>query len=138
ENHKGGFTAPVPQSDSKGRDLDPGSGGAAVFGLEDGMTLGVSFANVLSVGNAAQTSVEDILEYMDEHLNAEKDPLIKLLYLETISDPQKLLKHASSIIKKGAKIAAIKAGSTAEGSRAATSHTGAIASSDMTVRALFN
>ncbi len=138
ENYKGVFTAPVPQFNPKGCDLISGSGATAVFIMEAGMALGVSFANVFSVGNAAQTSVEDILEYMDTHFNAETDPLIKLLYLETISNPKKLLKHASSLIKKGAKIAAIKAGSTAEGSRAATSHTGAIASSDMTVRALFN
>lgn len=138
ENYKGVFTAPVPQFNPKGCDLISGSGATAVFIMEAGMALGVSFANVFSVGNAAQTRVEDILEYMDENFDAKKDPLIKLLYLETISDPQKLLKHASSLIKKGAKIAAIKAGSTAEGSRAATSHTGAIASSDMTVRALFN
>lgn len=138
ENYKGVFTAPVPQFNPKGCDLISGSGATAVFIMEAGMALGVSFANVFSVGNAAQTGVEDILEYMDENFDAEKDPLIKLLYLETISNPQKLLKHASSLIKKGAKIAAIKAGSTAEGSRAATSHTGAIASSDMTVRALFH
>ncbi|WP_410004939.1 acetate--CoA ligase family protein [Aequorivita nionensis] len=138
ENYKGVFTAPVPQFNPKGCDLISGSGATAVFIMEAGMALGVSFVNVFSVGNAAQTGVEHILEYMDENFDAEKDPLIKLLYLETISNPQKLLKHASSLIKKGAKIAAIKAGSTAEGSRAATSHTGAIASSDMTVRALFN
>lgn len=138
ENYKGVFTAPVPQFNPKGCDLISGSGATAVFIMEAGMALGVSFANVFSVGNTAQTGVEDILEYMDENFDAEKDPLIKLLYLETISNPQKLLKHASSLIKKGAKIAAIKAGSTAEGSRAATSHTGAIASSDMTVRALFH
>ena len=138
ENYKGVFTAPVPQFNPKGCDLISGSGATAVFIMEAGMALGVSFANVFSVGNTAQTGVEDILEYMDENFDAEKDPLIKLLYLETISNPQKLLKHASSLIKKGAQIAAIKAGSTAEGSRAATSHTGAIASSDMTVRALFH
>ncbi len=138
EHYKGVFTAPVPPFNPKGCDLISGSGATAVFIMEAGMALGVSFANVFSTGNAAQTSVEDILEYMDIHFNPETDPLIKLLYLETISNPKKLLKHASSLIKKGAKIAAIKAGSTVEGSRAATSHTGAIASSDMTVRALFH
>src|SRR5690554_6714751 len=138
EYYKGVFTAPVPPFSSNGCDLISGSGATAVFIMEAGMALGVSFANVFSTGNAAQTTVEDILEYMDNHFNPKTDPLVKLLYLETVSNPQKLLKHASSLIKKGAKIAAIKAGSTAEGSRAATSHTGAIASSDMTVRALFH
>lgn len=138
EHYKGVFTAPVPPFNPKGCDLISGSGATAVFIMEAGMSLGVSFANVFSTGNAAQTSVEDILEYMDNHFDPETDPLVKLLYLETVSNPKKLLKHASSLIKKGAKIAAIKAGSTEEGSRAATSHTGAIASSDMTVRALFH
>ena len=48
-----------------------------------------------------------------------------------------MLFHASSLIKKGCKIAAIKAGSSESGSRAASSHTGAIASSDSAVEALF-
>ncbi|QAA80719.1 CoA-binding protein [Aequorivita sp. H23M31] len=138
EKYKGVFTAPVPPFNPKGCDLISGSGATAVFIMEAGMALGVTFAYVFSTGNAAQTTVEDILEYMDLNFDPEKDPLIKLLYLETVSNPKKLLKHASSLIKKGAKIAAIKAGSTEEGSRAATSHTGAIASSDMTVRALFH
>ena len=137
ENYKGVFTSPIPKYTSKGCDLVSGSGATAVFIMEAGTPLGVKFANVYSVGNGAQTTVEDVLEYMDLHYQHQIDPPIKLLYLETISNPQKLLKHAASLINKGARIAAIKAGSTAEGSRAATSHTGAIASSDVTVRALF-
>lgn len=137
KNYKGVFTTPIPEYNSKGCDLISGSGATAVFIMEAGMLLGVQFANVYSVGNGAQTGVEDVLEYMDIHYNPDKDSSIKLLYLETIKNPKKLLKHASSLINKGVKIAAIKAGSTTEGSRAALSHTGAIASSDMTVRALF-
>lgn len=74
---------------------------------------------------------------MDEHFDSEKDSKIKLLYIESISDPDRLLFHASSLIKKGCKIAAIKSGSSESGSRAASSHTGAIASSDSAVEALF-
>ena len=48
-----------------------------------------------------------------------------------------LLYHATSLIRKGCRIAAIKAGSSENGSRAASSHTGAIASSDSAVEALF-
>ncbi len=135
--YKGVFTAPIPEYAPKGCDLISSSGATAVFIMEAGTPLGVKFANVFSVGNAAQTSVEDVLEYMDNHFNPTTDPLVKLLYLETIKNPEKLLKHAKSLLKKGAKIAAIKAGSTAAGSRAASSHTGAIANSDVTVRALF-
>ena len=138
EHYKGVFTAPIPPFNSKGCDLISSSGATAVFIMEAGMPLGISFANVFSVGNEAQTTVEDILEHMDASFNPETDSLIKLLYLESISDPKRFLKHTRSLINKGAKIAAIKAGSTDAGSRAATSHTGAIANSDMTVRALFN
>ncbi len=137
KNYKGVFTSPIPKFNSKGCDLISGSGATAVFIIEAGIPLGVSFANVFSVGNGAQTTVEDVLEYMDETFDPKTDPPIKLLYLETIKNPKKLLKHASSLIKKGARIAAIKAGSTDQGSRAASSHTGAIANSDLIVRALF-
>lgn len=137
QNYKGVFTTPIPEYSKNGCDLISGSGATALFIIEAGIPLGVKFANVFSVGNSAQIRVEDVLEYMDLHFDPKKDPRIKLLYIESLTDPKKLLKHTSSLIKKGAKIAAIKAGSTAEGSRAATSHTGAIATSDITVRALF-
>ena len=48
-----------------------------------------------------------------------------------------MLLHAASLVRKGCKIAAIKAGGSKAGSRAAASHTGAIASSDLAVEALF-
>jgi acetyltransferase len=62
---------------------------------------------------------------------------VKLLYIENIDNPDKLLYHAVSLIRKGCKIAAIKAGSSKAGSRAAASHTGALTSSDGAVEALF-
>ena len=52
---------------------------------------------------------------MDESFNSENDSKVKLLYIESISNPQKLLKHASFLIRKGSRIAAaIKAGSSEE------------------------
>ena len=90
-----------------------------------------------SIGNGKQIGIEDALQYMDEHYNPETDSPVKLLYIENISNPDKLLYHASSLIRKGCRIAAIKAGSSESGSRAASSHTGAIASSDSAVEALF-
>jgi acyl-CoA synthetase (NDP forming) len=136
-NYNGVFTSPIPPHDPKGCDLISSSGATAVFIMEAGIPLGLKFSNVFSVGNSAQTAVEDVLEYLDLNHDPERDSCIKLLYLESVSNPQKLLKHASSLIRKGVRIAAIKAGSTEAGSRAAASHTGAITNSDMVVRALF-
>ncbi len=135
--YHGVFTEPIPLMDPKGVDFISGSGATAVFILETGISRGLTFASVYSVGNSAQTGVEDILQYMDENFDPETSPKIKLLYLENIQKPQLLLKHASSLIRKGCKIAAIKAGSSDAGSRAASSHTGALATPDSAVEALF-
>ena len=135
--HHSVFSQPIPQLDSTCVDLISSSGATAVFILESAVNKGLKFNSVWSVGNAKQIGVEDVLEYMDNEFNAETDSKIKLLYIESIQDPDRLLFHASSLIRKGCKIAAIKAGSSESGSRAASSHTGAIASSDSAVEALF-
>lgn len=135
--HHSVFTQPIPNLDRKGADLISSSGATAVFILESAVTKGLQFNSVWSVGNAKQIGVEDVLQYMDETFDPERDSRIKLIYIESIKDPDRLLFHASSLIRKGCKIAAIKAGSSESGSRAASSHTGAIASSDSAVEALF-
>lgn len=135
--HHSVFTQPIPNLSSKGVDFISSSGATAVFILESAVIKGLQFNSVWSVGNGKQNGVEDVLQYMDEHYNAEEDSKVKLLYIESIKDPDKLLFHASSLIRKGCRIAAIKAGSSESGSRAASSHTGAIASSDSAVEALF-
>lgn len=135
--HHSVFSQPIPHLHPQGVDLISSSGATAVFILESAVTKGLPFNSVWSVGNAKQIGVEDVLEYMDETFDAERDSHIKLLYIESIGDPDRLLLHASSLIKKGCKIAAIKSGSSESGSRAASSHTGAIASSDSAVEALF-
>ncbi len=136
-NYAGVFTTPVPKLTPDGVDFISGSGATAVFIMESGIPKGLTFSSVYSVGNSAQLGVEDILEYMDETYEEGKSAKVKLLYLESIKKPEKLLKHARSLIKKGAKIAAIKAGTSEAGSRAASSHTGALAGSDVAVEALF-
>ena len=135
--HHSVFSQPIPNLNSKGVDLISSSGATAVFILESAVTKGLQFNSVWSVGNAKQIGVEDVLQFMDENFDPEKDSRIKLLYIESIHNPDRLLFHASSLIRKGCKIAAIKAGSSESGSRAASSHTGAIASSDSAVEALF-
>ena len=135
--HHSVFTKPIPQLTQRGVDFISGSGATAVFILESAVSKGLPFNSVWSVGNGKQIGIETVLEYMDEHFDAERDSLVKLLYIENIADPDKLLFHATSLIRKGCRIAAIKAGSSSAGSRAASSHTGAIASSDSAVEALF-
>lgn len=136
-NYTGVFSRPIPKFDPKGVDFITGSGATAVFILELGMQQGLQFSSVFSVGNSAQLGVEEILEYLDESFDPATSSRVKLLYVESITKPEKLLKHARSLINKGCKIAAVKAGSSEAGSRAASSHTGAMASSDVAVDALF-
>ena len=136
-NHHSVFTLPIPNLHPSGADFVSGSGATAVFILESAVIKGLRFNSVWSIGNGKQIGIEDVLQYMDEHFNHETDSKVKLLYIENISNPDKLLFHASSLIRKGCRIAAIKAGSSESGSRAASSHTGAIASSDSAVEALF-
>lgn len=136
-NYNGIFTTPIPRLDPQGVDFISGSGATAVFIMESGVTKGLNFASVYSVGNSAQMGVEEVLEYLDESFDPATSSKVKLLYIENIDKPEKLFKHASSLIRKGCKIAAVKSGGSEAGSRAASSHTGALASSDVAVDALF-
>lgn len=136
-NYAGVFTTPIPKLDAKGCDFISGSGATAVFIMESAMPKGLTFSSVYSVGNSAQMGVEEVLQHLDETYEHGVSSPVKLLYVENIDKPDLLFKHASSLIRKGAKIAAIKSGGSEAGSRAASSHTGALASSDVAVEALF-
>ncbi|MDR2679855.1 MAG: acetate--CoA ligase family protein [Tannerella sp.] len=135
--HHSLFTLPIPEMDIFGIDMISSSGGTAIFIMESAIKMGLRFNSVWSIGNGAQISVEDVVEYMDMNFNPETDSRIKLLYIESIRDPDKLLEHTSSLIRKGCKIAAIKSGTSESGMRAASSHTGAMANPDLAVEALF-
>ena len=135
--YKGVFAGPIPAYDANGADLVSASGATMVYLLEMAIPRGLKFRNLFSVGNSAQVGVEEVLEYWDENFDKDSSSKVKLLYMESIADPARFLKHARSLVKKGCRIAAIKAGSTEAGSRAATSHTGALAGSDSAVSALF-
>lgn len=137
QHYQGVFTSPIPKLDPRGCDFISGSGATAVFIMEAGMPAGLTFSSVWSVGNSAQTGVEDVLQHLDETFDPEKSSRTILLYIETIEDPGLLLRHATSLVRKGCRIAAIKSGTTQAGSRAATSHTGALSSPDIAVDALF-
>jgi acetate---CoA ligase (ADP-forming) len=136
-HHTSVFTTPIPKLDPRGVDFISGSGATAVFIMEASIPKGLTFSSVYSVGNSAQLGVEDVLEYLDNSYVAGSSSPVKLLYIESVNKPDKLLKHASSLIRKGCRIAAVKSGSSAAGSRAASSHTGALASPDTAVESLF-
>jgi acetate---CoA ligase (ADP-forming) len=136
-DYAGVFTKPIPKLEPHGCDFISGSGATACFIMEAGIPKGLTFSTVFSVGNSAQIGVEDVLKHLDETFDPATSSRVKLLYLENVSKPGMLLQHASSLIRKGCRIAAVKAGSSEAGSRAASSHTGALASADVAVDALF-
>lgn len=136
-NYAGCFDTPIPTLDPHGVDFITGSGATAVFIKEYGISNGLKFNSVWAVGNSAQLGIEDVLEHLDETFDPEKSSRVIMLYMEKIGDPQRLLKHSRNLINKGCHIAAIKSGGSAAGSRAASSHTGALATNDAAVDALF-
>jgi acyl-CoA synthetase (NDP forming) len=137
EKHHSVFTTPVPKIVPNGVEFISSSGSTAVFIVEAGMIIGVPFSNIFTVGNALQIKVEDILEYLDESFDPERSSRVKMIYIENIDDPQKFIRHSRSLIQKGAHIVALKAGMTEAGNRAASSHTGAMASPSVAVEAMF-
>ncbi len=73
----------------KGAIFVTGSGATACFILESGISKGLTFGSVISVGNCAQTGVEEILEYYDVTFNPETSSRVKILYVEKHYKPTK-------------------------------------------------
>jgi acetyltransferase len=121
----------------EGLDFISGSGATVDILSEQAVRRGLFFNSFFTVGNSAQTGVEDVLALLDKD-HTPQSPKHILLYLEKIASPLKLLKHAQSLAQKGCVIAAIKSGVTEDGERAAASHTGAMAVTDTAVQALFD
>jgi acetyl coenzyme A synthetase (ADP forming)-like protein len=108
-----------------------GALGLAILDYARKLNLGIS--QFVSVGNKADVSGNDLIEFW------EKDPgtdLI-LLYLESFGNPRKFTQLARRVARTKP-IIAVKSGRTPGGSRAASSHTGALAGSDAAVNALFH
>lgn len=135
--YSGKFAGLIPRLKKGQIDIISGSGATVDYLMEQATMRGLSFSNVVNMGNSIQIGVEDIFELVDENYGPENSRLI-LMYMESVKKPQKLLKHARSLSKKGCTIVGIKSGVTAAGERAAASHTGAMASPDTAVQALFD
>ena len=98
-NYHGVFTQPIPEFHTDGVDFVSSSGGTALFIIESALTKGLRFSSVWSVGNSKQIGVEEVIEYMDRNFDPVLDSKIKMLYIEQIKNPDKLLYHASSLIR---------------------------------------
>jgi acetyl coenzyme A synthetase (ADP forming)-like protein len=107
-----------------------GALGIAILGLA--AERGVGLSTFVSVGNKADVSGNDLLQYWE----ADADTSVILLYLESFGNPRRFARLARRIGRKKP-IVAIKAGRTRAGSRAAGSHTAALAASDVAVDAMF-
>ncbi len=136
-SYAGKFAGLIPVLKQGSIDIISGSGATVDYLMEQATMRGLSFGNVVNMGNSIQMGVEDILALLDENYDPCDSRLI-LLYMESIKKPVKLLKHARSLTQKGYTLAGIKSGVTEVGERAAASHTGAMATSDTAVQALFD
>jgi acetyl coenzyme A synthetase (ADP forming)-like protein len=107
------------------------SGALGLAILETAGALGLGISQFVSVGNKADVSGNDLLEYW------EKDPATRviLLYLESFGNPRRFTQIARRV-GRSKPIAAVKSGRTRAGARAASSHTGSLAGADNAVDAL--
>lgn len=100
------------------------SGGTAVYFVEQAISHGLRFSKVISYGNAVDLSLVDFLD----HLNEDEETKIIAAYVEGLTQTDRIkLKEILSRMRKPLII--LKGGTTKDGSRAATSHTGFLASS---------
>lgn len=124
------FSPIFPPAGHVGLSSQSGALGLAILALAG--TRGVGLSTFVSVGNKADVSSNDLLEYWEE------DPgtRVILLYLESFGNPRRFARLARRI-GRTKPIVAVKAGRTRGGSRAAGSHTAALAANDAAVDALF-
>jgi acyl-CoA synthetase (NDP forming) len=134
--YKGKFAGIIPTIPGNKIDFISGSGATVDYVMEHASTRGLSFGTVINLGNSIQLGVEDLLEMYDQNYG-ETSARFLMLYIESVKKPRKLLIHAQNLAAKGCTLVGIKSGATSAGARAAASHTGAMASSDTAVEALF-
>jgi acyl-CoA synthetase (NDP forming) len=124
--------APVPPP--QGRTAFMSQSGALGLAIMDyAGSIGVGLSTFASVGNKADISGNDLIRYWAQDPNTD----LILLYLETFGNPRKFSRIARRVAREKP-IVAVKSGRSPAGSRATSSHTGAlIAAADVTVDALF-
>jgi acetyl coenzyme A synthetase (ADP forming)-like protein len=124
------FSPVYPPAGGVAMSTQSGALGLAILDYAKRLDIGIS--SFVSVGNKADVSGNDLIQYWAD------DPLtsVILLYLESFGNPKKFSEIARRVARTKP-IVAVKSGRSASGSRAAASHTGALASSDTVVDALF-
>ncbi len=124
------FGKTFPKRGRVGFITQSGAMGEAIMNIA--RELGIGFSVVASIGNKADISSNDVLEYFKDDPNTD----IVLMYLENFGNPRHFTEIARETCRKKP-IVAVKSGRTTLGAKAASSHTGALAGLDVGVDALF-
>jgi acetyl coenzyme A synthetase (ADP forming)-like protein len=109
------------------------SGALGIALLERSARMGLGVSTFVSVGNKADVSGNDLLQYWEDDPTTD----VVLLYLESFGNPAKFARIARRVSRRKP-IVAVKSGRSSAGVRAASSHTAAMASPDVAVDALFH
>ncbi len=107
------------------------SGALGVTILDYAAEYGIGIHHFVSVGNKPDVSGNDLLEYWED------DPHTRviLMYLENFGNPRRFTRIARRVTRKKP-VVVVKSGRTGAGARAASSHTGALAGTDLATDAL--
>ena len=130
-NLNGTFAPVFPPAGNIAMSSQSGALGIAILEFARRNRIGIS--QFVSVGNKADVSGNDLLLFWEDDPSTD----VILLYLESFGNPRRFARLARRIARKKP-IVAVKSGRTKAGSRAASSHTGALASMDVAVDAMFN
>ncbi len=125
----GCFAESLPERGNIGFVSQSGALGGGILNILKDLNLG--FAQFISIGNQADVNAETAIEYWED----DKDVEQILLYMESIQNPANFRKLATRVTRKKP-ILALKAGRSAAGASAASSHTGSLAGADKAANAL--
>ena len=109
------------------------SGALGLAAVEQARGRGLGLSSFVSLGNKADVSSNDLLEYWED----DRDTNVVALYLESFGNPERFGRIARRVARRKP-VLALKGGVSAAGARAAASHTAALASSEAAVDALFH
>lgn len=110
------------------------SGAICAATVEDAEAQNIGFSKVISMGNKVDMDESDVLELLAE----DEDTRVIVMYLEDIRNATRFMEIAKRITTQRKKpIIVLKSGRTAEGAKAAASHTGALGGSDANYEAAF-